>query len=165
MSTHLYLAYGSNMDPERLRSRLGPHLLGDAAAPEAVAVLQNHELRFHKQLLGGGGAADLVGRASGCGSPPAEAVIWRVSERGLSILDGYEGVGAGHYRRERLKVTTTASDELDVMAYLAEPEAIAHGLRPRPAYLQHLLHGARQFLSRDFVEWLAAFETEEVWHA
>lgn len=164
MRTHLYLAYGSNMDPERIRSRLGPDLLGEAVAPEAVAVLQNHELRFHKQLMGGGGAADLVGRASGCDSPPAEAVVWRVTERGLSILDGYEGVGAGHYRRECWTVSTTTAEAVEVMVYLAEPEAVVHGLRPRPGYLEHLLNGARRFLSGDYVEWLAAFETEQVSH-
>ena len=165
MITYKYLAYGSNMDPQRILSRLGPHLLGDGFTPEAIAVLQNHELRFHKQLMGGGGAADLVDRASGCGSPPAEAVIWRVSELGLSMLDRYEGVGAGHYRRECWSVSTTASKTVDVMIYLAEPEAVVNGLRPRPEYRQHLLNGAHRFLSSDYVEWLSAVETERMSYA
>ena len=164
MRTHLYLAYGSNMDPQRILSRLGSHLLGGGSAPEAVAVLPNHEVRFHKQLSGGGGAADLVDRRGELARPQAEGVVWRVSERGLALLDMHEGVGAGHYRRECWTVSTTSAATVDVMVYLAEPEAVVHGLRPRPEYLQHLLNGARYFLSNDYVEWLSAFETEQVSH-
>lgn len=165
MTEHLYLAYGSNMDPDRIRSRLGSHFLNEDAVPEAIAVLTAHKVVFQKRLMSGCGAADIVDRSQEEATPAAEAVIWRVSDFGLALLDRYEGVGAGHYRRELRTVRTTTGRDIDVAIYLAEPEVIDPGLRPERLYLHYLINGARRFLSLDYLRWLQKVETKEGSHA
>ena len=162
MTEQLYLAYGSNMDPNCIRSRLGSDFLIDDAVPEAIAVLFAYKVVFQKRLMSGCGAADIIDRSPEEAIPAAEAVIWRVSDDGLALLDIYEGVGAGHYRRELRTVRTTTGRDIDVAIYLAEPEVIDPGLRPEHLYLHFLMNGARRFLSLDYLRWLQKVETKEV---
>jgi hypothetical protein len=45
-------------------------------------------------------------------------VAW-VEPDDLTVLDRYEGVGIGNYKRSRVKVTTQQGEELDAIAYIS----------------------------------------------
>ncbi|MCC5786725.1 MAG: gamma-glutamylcyclotransferase [Phycisphaerales bacterium] len=112
--------------------------------------------------MDGFGCGGLAVRADGDTDPTAEAVVWRVTAAGLETLDMYEGVGAGHYRRETWAVRTRAGETVEAAVYLAEPEFIEDGLLPARRYVEHLLAGAEQFLSEAYRAWLRTVRREEV---
>lgn len=160
-SEHFYLAYGSNMDPERLKGRLGPDLLDPLHVPSATVVLPRRLLLFRKRLINGSAAADLALRQDGDARPEAEAVVWRVTESGLAKLDVFEGVGIGQYRRESWTVPANEGGRLGVFVYLAEPDVIVDDLLPRYGYLQHVLTGAKKFLSAEYADWISKTKSVE----
>ena len=88
-----YFAYGSNMNPERMKQRIG------WSPPSRGAVLQDYQLMFDKQSNDGGKAniRPLKGEA-------VEGVLYQLAEKDLLSLDGFEGVSTGDYTREKLEV-------------------------------------------------------------
>ena len=126
INSHLYFAYGSNLDPEQMQWR----------CPDAIALgpalLENWAWR-----IGGRGYATV--------SPsPGHHVwggIWNLSDEDLRILDRYEGVAGGHYRREF--VTVMAQNQpVELLLYIENYDD--HG-SPRPDYLERIIAGARWF--------------------
>ena len=89
-----YFAYGSNMNPERMKQRIGWN------PPSRGAVLQDYQLMFDKQSNDGGKAniRPLKGEA-------VEGVLYQLAEKDLLSLDGFEGVSTGDYARENLEVS------------------------------------------------------------
>ena len=76
-----YFAYGSNMNPERMKQRIG------WSPPSRGAVLQDYQLMFDKQSNDGGKAniRPLKGEA-------VEGALYKLAEKDLLSLDGFEGV-------------------------------------------------------------------------
>ena len=140
INSHLYFAYGSNLDPEQMQWR----------CPDAIALgpalLENWAWR-----IGGRGYATV--------SPsPGHHVwgaIWNVSDADLASLDRYEGVAGGHYRREF--VTVMAQNQpVELLLYIENYED--HG-SPRPDYLERIIAGARWFdLPQAWIANLTAIE-------
>jgi len=127
-SEELYFAYGSNLSPPRLRSRLpGAQVLG-------VAELAGHRLAFHKAGSDGSGKCDIPE----CSESRVLGLTYRIDRDDLATLDRIEGVGVG-YRRERLDVRF-GERAISVHSYIAS--RIDPGLRPFSWYLQHVLVGA-----------------------
>ena len=89
-----YFAYGSNMNPERMKQRIG------WSPPSRGAVLQDYQLMFDKQSNDGGKAniRPLKGEA-------VEGVLYQLAEKDLLSLDGFEGVSTGDYAREKMEVS------------------------------------------------------------
>lgn len=90
----LLFSYGSN-HPQQLADRLGKRVTGDPAyAPEYERVFRGWSQNW------GGGVASL--------RPKKDAVVYGyvspVSEADLKLLDRYEGVATGNYRRMTLTV-------------------------------------------------------------
>ena len=105
-------SYGSN-SPRQLRERLGHPVTGQAAyAPGWKRVFRGYSHGW------AGGVASME-RA------PAHATfgfVAPVSVRDLSVLDQYEGVARGNYKRHTINVATPEGDRLKAIAYLATSE-------------------------------------------
>lgn len=145
-----YFAYGSNMDEERMRKRVGTW---SARVP---GVLAGWRLAFNKQADNkpGEGYANIVPSSD----RTVEGVLYAVDEEALVVLDRYEGV-PWHYRRERLAVERKDTGEtVEAVVYVACPERVREGLRPSREYLHHLLAG-RDCLSAEYVQCLERVET------
>ena len=150
-----YFAYGSNMDRARLETaRLIPE--GLQVKDRVLGFVAGWQLVFAKPWakFTGGGAAHIV--------PHAQDAIYGtlnlIDARGLDVLDRYEGVAGGHYRRAPLLVTRPVSgDGVEAVVYLADGD-LDPFLKPPRFYLDHLLAG-RDLLPAAYVARLEAFET------
>jgi gamma-glutamylcyclotransferase (GGCT)/AIG2-like uncharacterized protein YtfP len=116
-----YAAYGSNLDPARMRARcLGAELIGPA-------ILPGWKLRLRR-------FASIV-------EAPGEAVpvgLWRINAAHLAALDRAEGVALGAYRR--IRVALTGGGEAWVYV-----EALNRPGLPGAAYVAHLRQGYGAF--------------------
>lgn len=133
-----YFAYGSNLDPEQMRSRCPD------GAFRTVARLPDHALAFTRFAPRRGcGVADVVER------PGADVwgVVYDLNERDLARLDAFEGYAADRtsnaYRRVRKRVVPAAADArpVDVVTYEVCDRQPGH-VPPDMRYLAHLLRGA-----------------------
>ena len=134
---HIYFAYGSNLDPDQMEWR----------CPESVelgrAVL--HGWSWH---IGGRGYASV--------SPDRDGSVWgglwNVSDTDLAVLDRYEGVAGGLYRREIVTVSAEGQN-IDALIYIENEND--RGV-PSGEYLGRILVGAEHFgLPRAWIDGLA----------
>ena len=132
-----YFAYGSNMNPERMKKRIGWQ------PPLRSAVLEDYQLLFDKVSNNGGKAniRPLKGEK-------VEGVLYQVEAKDLLSLDGFEGVSGGHYARVRLVVNILGEDECIATAYIALKTGPENP--PTREYLDHLLAGA-EYLSTEYL--------------
>lgn len=141
-----YFAYGSNMNPERMRSR--GLLFSEALGGQ----LTGYELCFNKRAHDRPGTAyaNIRHRQGGV----VEGVLYRLAEAGeIFKMDPFEGTPV-FYSRERMPVLTTQG-VLPGWVYVANPAWRSDGLRPTRAYLEHLLAG-REFISEAYWQALSA---------
>ena len=126
MTSGVYFAYGSNMDPAQMEAR----------CPDARALGQA-SLADWEVHIGTRGVATVVE------TPGAVTwgVLWEVSPSDVLSLDHHEGVAAGRYRREILTVESPGSTQ-SALIYIEE---FVEDGAPLPAYLQRILDGARAF--------------------
>lgn len=161
-----YFAYGSNMNPERVRQR------GLDIVHLAGARLEGFALAFDKTSSAhpGLGHANLVlapGRV-------VEGVLyWLRTPAEIGKMDRFESAPV-NYSREVIGVRVSPDDGLPggpeptsgdqalitTWTYFANPAVRQAGLRPPRSYLNHLLAG-RPFLSAGYYAMLAAWPCEE----
>lgn len=123
-----YAAYGSNLHPMRLRTRVpSAKLLGTSR-------LRGWALKFHKRGKDGSGKGSIV---ENDGS--VYVAVYEVTEDGMSVLDRIEGVDTG-YRRATIDVPEFGSCN----AYLARPSHIDDALQPYDWYREMVLLGCRE---------------------
>lgn len=116
-----YFAYGSNMDVQQMAMR----------CPDAT-VLGVAKLGAHKFLINTHGVATVVPAKNRV----VHGVLWEISERDEASLDRYEGVKAGFYRKETVRVQTMNGNELAALIYFAGDEQPG---TPRPGYLERVV--------------------------
>ena len=146
-----YFAYGSNMNPDRVRQRgLRFHRC------EAAALL-GYTLLFDKVS-----AAHPTEAHANIGYAPAkrvEGVLYHLEGADEILkMDPFENAPI-NYGRDAVWVQT-ASGELAAWTYFANPAVIVPGLRPSKTYLAHLLRG-EPYLSSAYWQWLSELETAE----
>jgi len=145
-----YFAYGSNMNPARVRER------GLRYGYLLPAMLDNHRLLFNKLA----GSPERVNSPERVDSPervnsperaghaniePAvgqivEGVAYQlVDDEHIVRMDPFERVPV-NYRRE-LVVLKTALGPISAWTYFANPAVVEPNLLPKAAYLAHLLVG------------------------
>jgi gamma-glutamylcyclotransferase (GGCT)/AIG2-like uncharacterized protein YtfP len=132
-------SYGSNLCPSQL-SRRCPRWDGSGL----VARLEGWHWGINKRRLGrapGEGAAGLV-RHSGA---HCWGVVHHHSPDDRPTLDRCEGVAAGHYRHQRVTVTSAAGERVDALTYIPTPAWRAPGLSAGPDYARTILRGARHW--------------------
>lgn len=146
----LYFAFGSNMSARQMGSR----------CPGAVALgparLDGFRLAFDlPSRYWGGWVADVV---------PAEGVavwgvLWRLSPEHWRMLDDYEDVEEGRYRRDTVEVTGPGGSRVRAQLYrVVRPQGEG---RPSERYLRALLEGAREHgLPPDYIARLHALREE-----
>ncbi|WP_148254596.1 gamma-glutamylcyclotransferase family protein [Aidingimonas lacisalsi] len=145
-----YFAYGSNMNPARVRARIGRtrHVM--------AGTLPDHVLAFNKaSRIPGIAHANVVSRP---GERVEGALFQLEHAEQIELMDPFEG--APHdYQRQR-RAILTAEGDIDAWVYIAVPERTRAGLKPVREYLDHLLAG-RPFLSDGYHGWLSAVDAVE----
>lgn len=133
-TTLLYFAYGSNMDEERIKSRLVTY------SDRVGAILSDYELVFNKvskknKSVGFANIIPAVGLE-------VEGALYTLNNQDdFAKLDYYEGF-PDHYVKKYVNVVSKESgEELVAITYIANQNKVLEGLRPTKVYLEHLLRG------------------------
>ena len=142
LTVHHYFAYGSNMNPDRVRQRKMSFESADSGH------LFDYSLRFNKRSLKypGAAAANVMAVSKGV----TEGVVYRlVDPTQIEMMDPYEGYPV-LYTRIALPIVTRAGI-VDAWVYIANEDHVTEGLAPARWYLNHLLSG-RDYLSVPYFE-------------
>ena len=140
LTVHHYFAYGSNMNPARVRQRKMSFESADSGH------LFDYSLRFNKRSLKypGAAAANVMAVVKGV----TEGVVYRlVDPVQIEMMDPYEGYPV-RYRRTALPIVTKAG-VVDAWVYTANEDYVAEALATAQWYLNHLLAG-RGYLSHSY---------------
>ncbi len=143
-----YFAYGSNMDPRRMKKR------GVEFTSREWACLKGWRLEFNKEASSGPGVgyANIVEDKDGV----VEGILYEITEEGLYKLDDYE-VCPDHYARIQVGVVLKSGEGVEANTYVAQPDWVSEGLKPTRDYIQHLLAGC-DLLSHEYCERLRNWE-------
>jgi gamma-glutamylcyclotransferase (GGCT)/AIG2-like uncharacterized protein YtfP len=152
-----YFAYGSNMNPLRVRER------GLAIVHAEAASLCGHRLEFdkHTALPGVSAHSEAAGHANVVYDPNStvEGVLyWLASVEEIGKMDRFE-VAPVNYGRDVVQVQTLAGPRA-CWTYFANPAVRRSGLRPPRSYLNHLLAG-EPYLSAGYLAVLRAWNCIE----
>ena len=142
-----YFAFGSNMNPERVRAR------GLAFGGITGAHLEGYRLVFDKAAAEhpGSGHANIAWARG----HRVEGVLYALADaRQIEKMDPFERTPI-NYSRE-LVLVKTATAVVAAWTYIGNAAVRRADGRPEPAYLAHLLAG-RAWLSADYYERLAAW--------
>lgn len=131
MSDDLYLAYGSNLYPPRLRARIGEI--------EFVSVCRLPGYHFAYNKVGSDGSAKAnVTAESGALS---WGVIWRIFRHAWPALDRFEGVGRG-YERVGIEIDLDTDGGALAQTYIAPDAWQSTDLVPYSWYRDLVVAGA-----------------------
>ena len=152
----LYFAYGSNMNPDQMRSRApGHHVAG-------LAALREHRLIFPLYSNTWGGGVSSIQLHHG---ETVWGVLYEVSEEEMGTLDGFEGYrGPGNqhnvYDREHVTVELVRPDDGSFPRRVRADLYVARPSNPSPPsrrYLDTLLAGAQHHhLPEEYIAKLSA---------
>jgi len=143
-----YFAYGSNMNPSRMRER------GVIFYSRQLLILSGYSLKFNKIVSSpNAGTANIVP----CAEDVVEGILYKITWKGIFNLDKYEHCPT-EYDRVKLRVTHTEGVEKEIHTYIAHPHKTREALKPARFYLEHLLQ-AEDILSEDYYNQLKIVET------
>lgn len=130
----LHFAYGSNM-----------YRAGMAARCPGAQPLGTARLAGWRFFISADGYASIL-RAPGA---VVEGVLWRLTPRDLAVLNAYESIDSGLYRRARLTVQPATGAPRQALVYLGRSRA--EGV-PRRGYMEPVIEAARAWgLSESYV--------------
>jgi cation transport regulator ChaC len=149
-----YFAYGSNMDPKRMKER------GSSFTEREHAVLRGYILKFNKKATAtdakkGEGKGNI--ECDPTGTANAEGALYTIKKEGLDELDRCEGYPK-HYDKKEMDVFLDDGTKVKAWVYLAQPNMVAEGLKPTKEYLSHYLRG-KDLLSPAYYHCLEKTET------
>ena len=148
MSPRHYFAYGSNMDPARVRER------GIAFDRVLPGILHGVRLAFDKRSRTHAGAGHANIRF--CRGDSVAGVLYRLeSAEEILSMDPFEAAPR-HYGRDAVSVQTPEGD-MAAWTYFANAAVTVPGLKPPRWYLDHMLAG-REYLPQDYVLRLESVE-------
>lgn len=152
-----YFAYGSNMNPQRVRER------GLAVVRAEAARLPGFRLAFDKCAAPGAGGAGRTAAGHACfhyapGDCVEGVLYWLAGPDEIAKMDRFESAPV-NYSREMVQLANAAGS-VTAWTYVANPAVLRAGLRPPRDYLQHLLAG-QEYLSADYYASLAAWPCAE----
>lgn len=144
-----YFAYGSNMDPDRMRER-GVNFL-----KREHAILEGWRLKFNKIYS----RNDTEGYANieKDTESAVEGILYEIRDSDIKKLDRYE-VYPNHYERLRVSVKLGDGKEVEAITYIAKSDKVREGLKPSKEYLSYLIKGC-DLLSEEYCERLKRWET------
>lgn len=149
--SQLVFAYGSNMDPAQMRER----------CPESdlswfVAEARGWKLCFPRRSIGRRGGVGSIIRADGAS---VWGVVFTVSERDLSRLDGYEGV-PNAYTRGPIDLFCADGRPVSALTYFAVAQG-SEVYTPHRDYIDLYLKGAEYYgLPEKYIEGLRGIQTK-----
>ena len=148
-----HFAYGSNMNLDRMRDRIGEG--GAAYATRQLGIVWDHALCFDKPAQNKKG----VGYATIHPDPGSrvEGVLIALRPEAFDDLDRHEGYPR-HYRRKKVQVHPSGGEAVTAVAYVATRPVKTGGLKPTREYLTHLLAG-RDVLSAEYLRRLENWPT------
>lgn len=128
MNSYRYAAYGSNLHPLRLQSRV------DSAVLLGTGHLPDHSLKFHKRS-----STDGSGKCNvSAGGPGVLVAVYELAERDRPVLDKIEGTGNG-YDSHEIEIDGFGTCSM----YIATADAIDEAVHPFDWYRAYVLHGAQ----------------------
>lgn len=128
-----YVAYGSNLNQERLESRIGKVTVATRG------YLAGYQLYFNKKNPDGSACANL--RYTGSGELPFVAYRLNGGFEQIRELDAHEGVPEA-YRRLCLPFPTGNGNQHALgYVYVANPNHLGNDLQPKELYLSHIRKG------------------------
>jgi gamma-glutamylcyclotransferase len=127
-----YFAYGSNMNPARLKAR------GVEFLEMKPAVLKGYRLTFNK-ICRTYGSSYGCATIEPCEGGKVEGILFELEDPSTAVenLDLYEGYPT-HYDRIIVEVETDEGIK-KAFTYIANPWVLGNDLLPHPEYLAHLL--------------------------
>ncbi len=143
-------AYGSNLCVERLHART------PSARVLAVGTLAGHSLRWHKRCADGSGKCNAF--ATGAESDLVWGVVYELTVADKLVLDRFEGLGEDYFEKV-VRVRTPQGEEIEAIAYVANPVKIDDTVHPFRWYKGFVTTGAAQHGLPD--AYRAALETVE----
>lgn len=146
--TIYYFAYGSNLNPDRMR------LKGVDFTARTLAKLSNYGFRLNINV-GGATTANVQRNENSC----VYGALYTCSNDCLEKLDVFEMVDRGVYRRENVKVELHDGTSEDAVMYIGLAPFIDNSTKTvsRP-YLNHILCG-RDILPTEYVQCLETFRS------
>ena len=148
MGIEHYFAYGSNMNPERVRAR------GLSIAEIRPARVLGVRLVFDKVSRNHPGAAhaNIVHAPASC----VEGVLYRLrSSDEILKMDPFERAPV-NYGRDAVEVCS-GGERIPAWTYFANRAVRREGFKPPRSYLAHLLAG-RPYLTPGYSRWLESTE-------
>lgn len=143
----MYFAFGSNMNPERMRQR-------EAFFTARVgAKLSDYKMSFSFRGPGGNGGANITPKKDSV----VHGALYSLEDGGLQRLDLFEMVEDGCYRRAKVTVETINGERIDATTYIVTEEFYQEGLIPRRGYLDHCLAG-KDVLPAEYYTFLESFK-------
>ncbi len=144
-----YFAFGSNMNPDRMRQR------GVNYTSRVRAVLESYTLKFNKVSKNNPvkAFANIVPKEDGI----VEGILYEMPAEDIKKIDRAEGAPK-HYKRICVTVQLDDGSKVEADTYIAQPEWIREGIRPDREYLNHLLAG-EDLLSKSYYRKLAETNT------
>lgn len=149
-----YFAYGSNMNPARLfDERMAGAGIGWGR--RIAARLEGWQLAFNKPWSRFEGAS--VANIMQSPHSIVHGTLNEIEPDGLEVLDRFEGVAGGHYRRHPVTVLTRDGEAISAITYVSRYK-LTNGLKPARDYVAHLIAG-RDLLPPDYVAMLERIPT------
>jgi gamma-glutamylcyclotransferase len=139
-SAEYYFAYGSNMNPERVRLRRM------AIKGYMSGTLNGYRLAFNKRstIIPGAASANIMVSATS----RVEGVIYQLENlTTIESMDPFEGYPVRHSRQ--IVPIETREGVLESWVYTANEDHVQEGLKPAKWYLDHLLAG-KEYLSESY---------------
>ena len=127
-STHLYFAYGSNMDADQMSHRCSDALFA------GKATLVDYEF-----------ALDSIGVATVSEKPGSKVygVLWLISKSDEHELDRYEGVACNCYRKAICPIVYDFDEVVPALLYISNRD-IHDGKTYRTGYLDNIIENANK---------------------
>lgn len=144
-----YFAYGSNMDPDRMRRR------GIRFYKREHAILEGWRLKFNK--IASRNPREGYANIEKDPRSIVEGILYEIQDSDIEKLDKYEGY-PNHYYRIKVRVKLDSGEEVEAITYIARSNKVREGLKPSKEYLSHLLKGC-DLLSKEYCEMLRNWET------
>lgn len=146
-----YFAYGSNMLEERLHSSDRV----PSAIFQTIGRVSGYRLLFNKKSTDNSGKCNIVKTISA--EDIVYGVVFEIPLDQLESLDKAEGVNNGYHHEYRLPVRLNDGTIIEMLAYVADSNAIDDSLNPYDWYYKLVISGAEQHqLPKDYISFLKA---------
>ncbi len=144
-----YFAYGSNMNPNRMKER------EISFTERKHAILKRWRLKFNK--LASGKYNEGYANIEKDNGSVVEGILYTRKDKDIKKLDKYEGY-PNHYKKQKERVKSENFEEVEAITYVATTDKVEEGLKPSKSYLNHLLKGC-DLLSKKYCEKLEKWKT------